>query len=159
LSGAKTITITGGDSLEAFTTAHTREDGGTNMNNVVYDGTTYLCRLTTLATRPLSRLRPLSLTLVAIRILLRWILSSVRKVLQSSSKAREILAAIKKGTLPESNNNDGAGTPSFKIITLDYLTSDAQWFMFDSSRALTDQQGFQFIESEGNNVDPVNVVL
>lgn len=68
------------------------------------------------------------------------------------------MAAIKKGTLPESNNNDGAGTPSFKIITLDYLTSDAQWFMFDSSRALTDQQGFQFIESEGNNVDPVNVV-
>ena len=35
LNGAKTITITGGDSLEAFSTAHTREDGGTNMNNVV----------------------------------------------------------------------------------------------------------------------------
>jgi hypothetical protein len=38
LSGTRTITITGGDSLEAFTTVHTREDGGTSMNNVVYDG-------------------------------------------------------------------------------------------------------------------------
>ena len=33
-----TITITGGDSLEPWQTAHTREDGGTSINNVVYDG-------------------------------------------------------------------------------------------------------------------------
>jgi hypothetical protein len=30
--------------------------------------------------------------------------------------------------------------------------------MFDSSRALTDDYGFQFVESEPNNVDAVNVV-
>jgi hypothetical protein len=158
LNGAKTITITGGDSLEAFSTAHTREDGGTNMNNVVYDGTTYslpfdyagykaAIKTGAAFVDPRGNPYPASLdTLVC------------KKGSSVEFKAREILAAIKKGTLPESNNNDGAGTPSFKIITLDYLTSDAQWFMFDSSRALTDQQGFQFIESEGNNVDPVNVV-
>jgi len=38
---SKTITLTGGDGVEPWSTAHTREDGGTNMNNVVYDGTTY----------------------------------------------------------------------------------------------------------------------
>ena len=30
--------------------------------------------------------------------------------------------------------------------------------MFDSSRAMTDEEGFQFVESQGVTVDPVNVV-
>lgn len=36
-----TITLTGGDALEPWNTAHTREDGGTSMNNVVYDGRSF----------------------------------------------------------------------------------------------------------------------
>lgn len=32
------ITITGGDGLALFTKTHTREDGGTAINNFVYDG-------------------------------------------------------------------------------------------------------------------------
>ncbi len=158
LAGAKTITITGGDSLEAFSTAHTREDGGTNMNNVVYDGTTYslpfdyagykaAIRTATAFVDPRGNPNPADLdTLVC------------KKGSSVAFKAKEILAAIKKGMIPESFDHDGAGTPSFKIIELDYLTSDTYWFMFDSKRALTDEQGFQFIESEGNNVDAVNVV-
>ncbi|MFA7662759.1 MAG: hypothetical protein WCX88_02475 [Patescibacteria group bacterium] len=157
LSGNKTITITGGDSLEAFTTAHTREDGGTNMNNVVYDGTTYslpfdyagykaAIRTASLMVDPRGNPYPANLdTLVC------------KKGSSVSFKAKEILAAIKNGKIPESFDNDGAGVPPFKIIELDYLTSDAYWYMFDSSRALTDSEGFQFIESEGNNVDPVHV--
>lgn len=39
--GSRTITITGGDGLAAGTSSHTREDGGSNMNNGIYDGTTY----------------------------------------------------------------------------------------------------------------------
>ena len=39
-NGSKTISTAGGDSLGAFEDDHTREDGGTNMNNIVYDGTT-----------------------------------------------------------------------------------------------------------------------
>ena len=75
-----------------------------------------------------------------------------------SFKAKEILGSIKKGQISESNDNDGTGVLPFKVIELDYLTSDLFWYMFDSSRALTDKEGFQFIESEANNVDPVNVV-
>lgn len=37
-SGTKVITTTGGDGLAYFTSSHTREDGGTNINNGVYDG-------------------------------------------------------------------------------------------------------------------------
>lgn len=158
LSGAKTITTTGGDSLEAFTTAHTREDGGTNMNNVVYDGTTYslpfdyaaykaAIRTATLFVDPRGNPSPANLsTLVC------------KKGSSVSFKAKEILGAIKKGLIPESFDHDASGVPPFAVIELDYLTSDLYWFMFDSSRALTDEGGFQFIESESNNVDPVNVV-
>ena len=157
LSGNKTITITGGDSLEAFTTAHTREDGGTNMNNVVYDGTTYslpfdyagykaAIRTASLFVDPRGNPYPADLdTLVC------------KKGSSVYFKAMEILGAIKKGQIPESTDNDGSGVPPFKIIALDYLTSDIYWYMFDSSRALTDEQGFQFIESEGNNIDPVHI--
>jgi len=156
LSGNKTITITGGDSLEAFTTAHTREDGGTNMNNVVYDGTTYslpfdyagykaAIRTATLFVDPRGNPMPANLdTLVC------------KKGSSVSFKAKEILGAIKKGLIPESNDNDGTGTPPFKIIELDYLTSDTYWFMCDSSM-MNDKYGFQWIESEANNVDPVHV--
>jgi len=156
LSGNRTITITGGDSLEAFTTAHTREDGGTNMNNVVYDGTTYslpfdyagykaAIRTAALMVDPRGNPMPANLdTLVC------------KKGSSVAFKAKEILGAIKKGLIPESNDNDGTGVPAFKVIELDYLTSDAYWYMFDSSR-MNDEYGFQFIESEANNVDPVHV--
>jgi len=71
-------------------------------------------------------------------------------------KAKEILGAIKKGTIPESNDNDGTGVPAFKIIELDYLTSDVYWFMTDS-KMMNDEYGFQWVESEANNVDPVHI--
>lgn len=157
-NGARTIATVGGDALEAFYTAHTREDGGTAINNVVYDGTTYslpfdyagykaAIRTASLWVDPRGNPRPGNLdTLVC------------KKGSSVSFKAKEILAAIKKGMIPESNDNDGTGVPAFKIIELDYLTSDTYWYMFDSSRALTDREGFQFIESEANNVDSVNYV-
>lgn len=36
--GSKSITVSGGDGLGLIDDDHTREDGGTNMNNYVYDG-------------------------------------------------------------------------------------------------------------------------
>jgi hypothetical protein len=128
------------------------------MNNVVYDGTTYslpfdyagykaAIRTASLFVDPRGNPYPANLdTLVC------------KKGSSVAFKAKEILIAIKNGKIPESFDNDGAGVPAFKIIELDYLTSDVYWYMFDSSRALTDSEGFQFIESEANNVDPVNVV-
>ena len=46
----------------------------------------------------------------------------------------------------------------FFLLELDYLSTAANWYMFDSSRALTDVEGFQFVEANGTTLDPVNVV-
>lgn len=154
----KSITITGGDGLAAFTASHTREDGGANMNNIVYDGTTFNLpfdyaglkaahRTSALFVDPRGNPMPGTLTTLV-----------CKKGSSVAFKAKEILKAIQNGKIPESNDNDGAGTPSFKVIELDYLTQDAYWFMFDETCALSDEYGFQFIESESNNLDPVNMV-
>jgi hypothetical protein len=151
------ISLVGGDSLEPWNTAHTREDGGTSMNNVVYDGTTYSLpfdyagvkaahRTAGLFVDPRGNPMPANLdTLVC------------RKNSSVHFKAMEILKAITSGKMPESNDNDGSAVPAFKILALDYLTKDGAWGMFDSSM-ISDEYGFQHIESEANNVDPVNIV-
>lgn len=156
--GSRTIATAGGDGLGAFDDDHTREDGGTNMNNIVYDGTTYNLpldyaglkaahRTASLMVDPRGNPRPANLdTLV------------VKRGSANYFKAMEILKAIEKGKIPESNDNDGSGVPAFKIIQLDYLSNAGYWYMFDSSRALTDVEGFQFVESQATTVDPVNIV-
>ena len=152
-----TITITGGDGLEPWITTHTREDGGASINNVVYDGTTYslpfgyagykaAMRTAGLMVDPRGNPMPASLDTLVCKFN-----SSVH------FKALEILGAIKRGKIPESNDNDGSGLPAFEILPLKYLTKDAAWGMFDSSLK-SDDYGFQHIESEANNVDPVNIV-
>src|SRR3990167_361152 len=156
--GSVSITTSGGDSLGAFDDDHTREDGGTNMNNYVYDGTTYNLpfdyaglkgahRTASLMVAPRGNPRPATLdTLV------------VKKGTANHFKAMEILGAIKSGKIPESMDNDGAAVSAFKVLPLDYLTNTGYWYMFDGSRALTDREGFQFVESQSVSLDPTNVV-
>lgn len=158
VGGNRIISIAGGDGLGLIDDDHTREDGGTNINNYVYDGTTYNLpfdysglkaahRTASLFVDARGNPRPATLdTLVC------------KKGSAVHFKANEILGAIKAGKIPESNDNDGAAVPAFKILALDYLTTPAYWWMFDSSRALTDAEGLQFIESQGTTLDPVNVV-
>jgi len=38
------------------------------------------------------------------------------------------------------------------------LQNSSYWAMFDSTYALTDEEGFQFVESQAPMLDPVNVV-
>lgn len=158
IGGARTITTAGGDGLGLIDDDHTREDAGTNMNNFVYDGTTYNLpfdysglkaahRTASLFVDPRGNPRPANLdTLVC------------KKGSTVHFKANEILGAIKSGKIPESMDNDGAAVTAFKILPLDYLSNAAYWWMFDSSRALTDEEGLQFIESQPTILDPVNVV-
>ncbi len=157
-AGSRTITITGGDGVAAASNAHTREDGGSNMNNVVYDGTTYnlpfdyagikaAYRTAGLMVDPRGNPRIPDLdTLVC------------KKNSAVHFKAKEIKKAIESGKIPESNDNDGSGVNSFEIVALEYLQNSNTWGMFDSTKALTDVEGFQFIESQAPMLDPVNVV-
>lgn len=156
-AGSRSITVSGGDGLGFIDDDHTREDGGTNMNNYVYDGTTYNLAFDypglkaahrTMAAFVDGRGNPFPGspdTLV------------VKKAGSAAFKAKEILRAIQNNKIPESMDNDGSAVGAFTIIELDYLTSNTQWWMFDSSRK-GDRYGFQFIESEAPSVDPVNVV-
>lgn len=155
---SKSITVTGGDGLAAFTSSHTREDGGSNMNNAVYDGTTYSLPFDYAGLKAAYRTAGLMVDprgnprVPNLNVLL------VKKNSAVAFKAKEILKAITSGKIPESNDNDGAGVNAFEIVENEYLTNAAYWSMFDSSKALTDSEGFQFIESQPAMLDPVNVV-
>jgi hypothetical protein len=155
---SRVITITGGDGLAAFSSSHTREDGGSNMNNVVYDGTTYNLPFDYAAVKAAYRTAGLMVDprgnpkIPDLNVLLCKKNSAVH------FKAKEILKAIQNGKIPESFDNDGSGVNSFEIVTVEYLANQNFWCMFDSSRALTDAEGFQFIESQAPMLDPVNVV-
>jgi hypothetical protein len=157
---AKTTTVStaGGDTLGPWDDDHTREDGGTNMNNYVYDGTTYnlpldyaglkaAYRTMSLFVDPRGNKYPANLTHVV-----------VKKGSSAHFKAMEILGAIKRGRIPESTDNDAAAVGAFEVLPLDYLSNAAYWWAFDSSRALSDEQGLQFVESQAPSLLPVNVV-
>ena len=158
VGGIRAISTAGGDGVGAFEDDHPREDAGTNMNNIIYDGSTYNLpfdyaglkaahRTASLFVDPRGNPRAASLNMLV-----------VKKGSTASFKAKEILGAIKAGKIPESMDNDSAAVPTYTIIELEYLSNSAYWYMFDSSRALTEDEGFQFVESQGTILDPVNVV-
>jgi hypothetical protein len=149
---SRTIATVGGDGLGAFDDDHTREDGGTNMVNIINDGTTYNLPLdyaglkaayTTMAAfvDPRGNPRPTTPTHIV-----------VKKGSAAHFKAKEIKKAISNGKIPEEFSNDGSAVDDFEIIALDYLSNSAYWYAFDSARALTDEEGFQFVESEPEHV-------
>ncbi len=155
--GSRTISTAGGDGLGAFDDDHTREDGGTNMNNFVYDGTTYnlpfdyaglkaAYRTMSLFVDP--RGNPMAGTPTTL---------VVKKSSANAFKAKEIKGAINKGRIPESFDSDASAVGDFNIIELDYLTNAGYWYMFDSSK-MGDEYGFQFVESQGTTLMPQNVV-
>lgn len=157
-SGTKVVTTTGGDGLAAASNAHTREDGGANMNNIVYDGTTYNLPLDYAGLKAAHRTAGLMVDPRGNPMIPDLNVLVVKKNSANAFKAKEIKKAIEKDRIPESFDNDGSGVPSFEILELEYLQNAAYWAMFDSKLALSDEAGFQFIESQAAQLDPVNVV-
>lgn len=152
------ITTTGGDGLQAFTNAHTREDGGPNMNNEVYDGTNYNLPLDYAGIKAMHRTSGLMVDPRGNPDIPDLDTIVVKKKSTNHFKALELQKAIRSGKIPESNDNDGNGVMDFEIVALPYLQNAGYWFMFDSKRALTDKEGFQFVESQPSMLDPLNVV-
>lgn len=154
-----TISTAGGDTQAPFDNDHSREDGGTAMNNIVYDGTTYnlpagyaalkaIRRTMSLFKDPRGNPRPGKLTHLFVKT--------------GSSAAHtfmEIAGAIKRGRIPESFDNDSSAVGSFELVELDYLSNNAYYFGMDASRGLTDMEGFQFIEAQAPTLQPQNIVL
>ena len=155
--GSRVIATVGGDGLAGASNAHTREDGGTNMNNIVYDGTTYNLPFDYASVKAAYRTAGL---MVDPRGNPR-IPDLDRLVCKKNSsvyfKAKEIQKAIRSGKIPESFDHDGSAVNDFEIVALPYMQNAAYWAMFDS-KDMTEEYGFQFVESQPAMLDPVNVV-
>jgi len=156
-SGNKTMNISGGDGVAAASSSHTREDGGANMNNIVYDGTTYNLPFDYAGVKAAMRTAGLMVDPRGNPMIPNLDRLIVKKNSSNHFKAKEILKSIKDGKISESNDNDGTGVGAFEIIALSWLQNSNYWVMFDSTMK-QDEYGFQFIESQAAMVDPVNVV-
>lgn len=152
-----TLTITGGDGLAAGTSSHTREDGGSNMNNGVYDGTNYNLPFDYAGVKAAYRTAGLMVDPRGNPKIPDLDILVCKKNSATHFKAKEIKRAIENNKIPESFDHDGSGVNSFEIVALEYLQNQAYWAMFDS-RMMQDEYGFQFVESQPAMLDPVNVV-
>lgn len=159
ITGNYVVTTTGGDGQAFITNAHTREDGGTNWNNRVTDGSTVNMdfeydalkaahRTAALVTNPRGKPTNVQLdTLV------------VARGYGPHQRAEEILGAINRGYIAGSADRDGSGVPKYKIIALPWiLTNTSYWAMFDSSMKGS-RYGLQYKESMPISLEGPNVVF
>lgn len=157
-AGNYSVTVSGGDAVAMFSAAHTREDGGTNWNNIVYDGTTYNMDFEYDAVKAAHRTA--SLIRDGKGNLMNLMLDTFVFARGSGPyfRAMEILGAIRKGEIAGSADNDGAGVPAFKMLVLPYLATLTRWYAFDSSRK-SEVFGPQYLESQAIQLEGPNLVF
>ena len=159
IAGSYSVSVTGGDGQPFITNAHTREDGGTNWNNRITDGTTVNMDFEYDALKAAHRTaaliygptgKPLNINLDTL-VVFRG--SSIHH------RAIEIMGAINKGWIPGSADRDGSGVPSYKILALPWITTNTSyWFMMDSGMK-NDRYGLQYKESQAIELEGPNVVF
>ena len=159
ISGNYLVTNTGGDGIRLCSNAHTREDGGTNWNNVVYDGTTYSMdfeydaikaahRTASLIRNPQGK--PMNINLDTL---------VVTKGSAIHHRAVEILGAFRKGWMPATADHDSQGVPDYKIIATPWRTSNTgYWFMLDS-KMKGPRYGLQYKEAQPISLEGPNIVF
>ena len=158
-NGNYTASIAGGDGVALISNAHTREDGGTNWNNRITDGTTVNMDMDYDALKAAARTASLVLDPKGQKMDVSYDTVVVRKGHSVAFKAKEILATIKKGNMPGTANRDSAAIDEFKIIETPWITTNTSyWAMFDSSMK-NDEYGFQYKESQPIQLEGPNVVF
>lgn len=158
-NGNYTATIAGGDAVAMISNAHTREDGGTNWNNRVTDGTTVNMDM------DYDALKALAMTGAAIRDpkgnLMDVNYSSVICKSKSSVyfRAKEIQKTIRTGKMPGTADNDAAAVDDFEIIAIPWITTNtAYWWGIDTFMK-GDEYGLQYKESQPIMLEGPNVVF
>lgn len=164
-SGNYSVNVTGGDGQPFISASHTREDGGSNWNNRVTDGSTVNLtfdysalkaanRTAALLVGPLGK--PLNVSLDTLVVSRGYSVDNV---------ATEILGAINKGWIPRSAEHDapaakGDGSVmSYKIIRNPWIqTNTSYWWMFDSSMKNV-RYGLQYKESQGIELEGPHIVF
>lgn len=157
-NGNYTVSNIGGDAVAAFTASHTREDGGTNWNNIIYDGTTYNMDCDYDAIKAAFRTASLVKDGKGNPANVNPTVFVAARGSNPYFRLQEINGALKKNELPGSADNDGAGFSSFKTLTLPYLTNLNYFYSFDESM-VNESYGFQLLESESINMEGPNLVF
>lgn len=164
-AGNYSVAVTGGDGQPFITNAHTREDGGSNWNNRVTDGTTVNMDFDYDALKAANRTaalqvgpkgKPLNVNLDTLVVARGYSVDNI---------ATEILGAINKGWIPRSTDHDGPAAKadgsvmSYKILRSPWIqTNTSYWFMFDSSMK-NSQYGLQYKESQGIELEGPHIVF
>ncbi len=161
-SGQYSVTVTGGDGQPLITNAHTREDGGSNWNNRVTDGTTVNMDFDYDAIKAARRTASLILDPKGKKMDVNLTTLVCFRGSATSFRAKEILGAIRDGgkkSIPGSADNDAAGVPAFEVIEVPYIeTNTNYWWMFDKSM-VSDEYGLQYKESQPIQLEGPNVVF
>lgn len=146
--------VLGGDGKAAINNAHTREDGGSTWNNVVYDGTTYNMDFAPDAIEAMYRTASLIRDPKGNLMNIDPDTFICRKGSALQFEMERINGAVAKNFAPNSAENNGKPFGTFKTIYLPYLTTSAAayyWFMDSSMKS--DTCGFQYRESQGPSID------
>lgn len=159
VAGNFSVTITGGNGVALASSAQTREDAGTNNNNIVYDGTNYNISASYNALKSLERTAALVLDPKGNQLNLTPTDIFVRKGHGAKHRFLEVLGALKNGKLPETFSNDGAGVNyDYKVHELQYATSATAWSALDAAEK-RDESGIQYLESQPEKMEGPNVVF
>lgn len=161
-SGNYSATISGGDAVSIISTAHTREDGGTNWNNQITDGTTVNMDADYDALKALARTGSLVRDPKGNLMDVNYDTILCRSKSAVNFRLREIQKTIRvpgRGTMPGTSDNDAAAIDDFNIIAIPWITTNTSyWFGMDSSMK-GDEFGLQYKESQPIQMEGPNVVF
>lgn len=161
-AGNYTATTTGGDGSALITTTHTREDGGSNWNNQITDGTTVNMDMDYDALKAMARTGSLVRDPKGNLMDVNYDTVLVRSKSSVHFRARELQKTIRlggRGTLPGSADNDAAAVDDFEIVAIPWITNNTSyWFGLDSSMK-NDEYGLQYKESQPIMLEGPNVVF
>lgn len=161
-NGNYSVSTAGGDGVALVSNAHTREDGGTNWNNRITDGTTVNMDFDYDALKAAALTGSLVRDPKGKKMDVSYDTFIFSKGSAIAFRAKEILKAIKAGgksSIPGSADNDGAGVDEFKILEVPYIaTNTSYWWAMDSSM-MGDEYGLQYKESQPITLEGPNVVF
>ena len=159
--GSYSVTVSGGDAVAMISNAHTREDGGSNWNNRVTDGTTVNMDFDYDAVKAAHRTASLILDPKGRLMNINLDTFIFKTGTTNFFRAQEMLGAILSGgksSMPGSADNDASGVPAYKVIALPYIsTNTAYWWAFDSSMK-GNMYGLQYKESQPITLESPHVV-
>ncbi len=161
-NGNYTVSTVGGDGVELASASHTREDGGTNWNNRITDGTTVNMDMDYDALKAMARTGSLVRDPKGNLMDINYDTVIVRSKTPTHFRARELQKTIRlggRGTMPGTADNDAAAVDDFEILDIPWITTNtAYWHGVDTSMK-GDEFGLQYKESQPIMMEGPNVVF